>query len=106
MRVAAAGYLPIEAAQAYAAGRADSIAGLEAPDAKTLVVLTQPTGDLGGRMALPAAAPIPPGIAEGREDYGPYLVASGPYMLEGWSGSTPRVRGRSKDPRRATVAAR
>jgi peptide/nickel transport system substrate-binding protein len=77
-------YHVIEGAQAYGAGRADSISGLEAPDATTFVVhLTRPTGDLGGRMALSAAAPLPPGAAEGHEDYGPFLVASGPYMIEG-----------------------
>jgi peptide/nickel transport system substrate-binding protein len=77
-------YHVIEGAQAYGAGRADSISGVEAPDATTLVVhLLRPTGDLGGRMALSAAAPVPPGAAEGHEDYGPFLVASGPYMIEG-----------------------
>src|SRR5262249_36758604 len=64
------------------------------PDAHTLVVqLTQPTGDLGYRFAMPATAPIPPnpyhpaaalGIASGHDrDYGRYLVSSGPYMYPG-----------------------
>jgi peptide/nickel transport system substrate-binding protein len=77
-------YQLIEGAQAYAAGRADSISGLEAPDRTTLVVhLIRPIGTLGANMALSAAAPIPPGAAEGHADYGRFLVASGPYMIEG-----------------------
>ena len=74
----------IEGAQAFAAGRADSISGLESPDERTLVVhLTKPTSHLGAHFALPAAAPIPPGAAERHADYGRFLVASGPYMVEG-----------------------
>jgi peptide/nickel transport system substrate-binding protein len=75
----------IEGAQAFADGQTTSISGLETPDDSTLVVyLTEPAGDLGFRLSLPAAAPIPPGAAEGHDDgYGPFLVASGPYMIEG-----------------------
>ena len=37
----------------------DTITGVSSPDALTLVVrLTEPTGDLGYRFALPAMAPI------------------------------------------------
>jgi peptide/nickel transport system substrate-binding protein len=66
-------------------GAADTIAGLETPDEHTLVVhLTQPTGDLGYRFSIPATAPVPEGAAAGHEtDYLRYLVASGPYMIEG-----------------------
>jgi peptide/nickel transport system substrate-binding protein len=78
----------------FAAGDADSISGLEAPDDHTLVVTTsEPTGDLPFRMAMPAAAPIPPnpddpnarlGIAEGHDDnFGRFQVGTGPYMFEG-----------------------
>ena len=78
----------------YAADAAVDISGLDAPDDHTLVVeLDQPAGDLGYRLSLPAAAPIPPdptdpsapmGVAQAHQaDYGRYLVASGPYMLEG-----------------------
>jgi peptide/nickel transport system substrate-binding protein len=64
---------------------ADSILGLERRDDRTLVVrLTEVTGDLAHRFALPATAPIPEGAAEGHgSDYGRFLVASGPYMVEG-----------------------
>jgi peptide/nickel transport system substrate-binding protein len=86
-------YSVIEGFDEFASGAAQSISGLEAPDDTTLRVhVTKPTGDLGERMALPATAPIPPnparpadrlGIAEGHDGYGPFLAASGPYMIEG-----------------------
>jgi peptide/nickel transport system substrate-binding protein len=64
---------------------ASSIVGLESPDDRTLVVrLTEITGDLPYRFSLPATAPIPEGASEGHDaDYGRFLVASGPYMVEG-----------------------
>ena len=84
----------IEGAKAFADGHADSISGLEAPDAHTLVVhTTSATGDLGYLLALPTAAPIParPGAPDARRgiatghDYGfwRFVVSSGPYMIEG-----------------------
>jgi ABC-type transport system substrate-binding protein len=78
-------YSAIEGFDDFAAGKADSIAGLEVPEPHTLVVhLNEPTGDLGNRFSMPATAPIPEGAAEGHDkDYGRYLVSSGPYMLEG-----------------------
>jgi peptide/nickel transport system substrate-binding protein len=49
--------------------------------------LTRPTGDFLHRLALPAAAPIPPEVGrcfEGRPgEYGADLISSGPYMIEG-----------------------
>jgi peptide/nickel transport system substrate-binding protein len=77
-------YEVIEGTTAFRNGEADSISGLEARDDHTLVVhLTQPSGDLGIRFALAATAPIPAGAADGHDDgYGPFLAASGPYMLE------------------------
>jgi peptide/nickel transport system substrate-binding protein len=81
--------------EAYANGKADTIAGLETPDPHTLVVhLTGATGDFGERMALPQfAIPIPPsprdprapfGVATGHDDGDSgFLVSSGPYMVEG-----------------------
>jgi peptide/nickel transport system substrate-binding protein len=97
-RLGAAGYSfyysPIEGFDAFARGDAAAISGLEAPDDHSLVIrLRQPQGDLGHRLALPAIAPIPPrpgdpsapfGAASGHDDgYGRFLVASGPYMIEG-----------------------
>jgi peptide/nickel transport system substrate-binding protein len=76
---------PIRGFGDYASGAADSIAGLEARDDRTLVVrLDRVTGDLVYRFALPATAPIPEGADAGHdEDYASYVVASGPYMIEG-----------------------
>ncbi len=87
-------YSVIDGFDAYSAGDADTITGMVAVDDYTLEVhLTEPAGDLGYRLAMPAAAPIPPsptdptaplGVAEGHnDDYGRYLVSSGPYMFEG-----------------------
>jgi peptide/nickel transport system substrate-binding protein len=84
----------IAGAQEYADGKAGTISGLETPDDHTLVVhLLRPAGDLGYRLSLPAAAPIPPsprapgarlGAAQGHDaGYGRFLVASGPYMIAG-----------------------
>ena len=66
-------------------GKADSISGLVAVDDKTLEIhLNRPAGDLGYRLAMPATAPIPEGASENHvDDYGRYLVSSGPYMFEG-----------------------
>jgi peptide/nickel transport system substrate-binding protein len=79
---------PIRGFGDYASGAADSIAGLEARDDRTLVVrLDRVTGDLVYRFALAATAPIPEGADEGHdEDYAGHLVASGPYMVEGSEG--------------------
>jgi peptide/nickel transport system substrate-binding protein len=78
-------YEVIRGFEAYGSGAADSIAGLETPDEWTLVVrLDRVTSDLAYRFSLPATAPIPEGAADGHEkDYMRFLVASGPYMLEG-----------------------
>ncbi len=67
-------------------GSVDTIAGMEAPDARTLVIhLTAPAGDFGNRVALPFMAPIPEEALAGRDNeaYAGFLVASGPYMYEG-----------------------
>jgi peptide/nickel transport system substrate-binding protein len=84
-------YSPIVGFSDAVSGRARTISGLSTPGDHTLVIqLTQPTGDLGWRLAMPAAAPIPPygtdplGAAAGHAtDYGRFLVASGPYMFDG-----------------------
>jgi peptide/nickel transport system substrate-binding protein len=78
-------YAVIEGFTEFSEGKADSISGMTAVDDTTLEIrLTEPTGDLGFRLAMPAAAPIPEGAADGhQEDYGRFLVPSGPYMFEG-----------------------
>jgi peptide/nickel transport system substrate-binding protein len=76
---------PIQGFTEFSDGTADTISGMTAVDDKTLEIkLNQPTGDLGYRFAMPSAAPIPEGAADGHdEDYGRFLVSSGPYMFEG-----------------------
>ena len=87
-------YTSIEGFSDFMSGKAKTISGLVTPDKYTLEVhLTAPAGDLGYRFQLPATAPIPPspsdpsaplGVATGHnDDYGRFLVASGPYMYEG-----------------------
>ena len=58
--------------------------------ARSQIELTAPTADLSYRLAMPAAAPIPPngdaplGAAEGHDkNYGRFLVSTGPYQFEG-----------------------
>jgi peptide/nickel transport system substrate-binding protein len=78
----------------YANGKATQVTGLEAPDPHTLTVhLSAPEGDLPYLLAWPGLGPIPAnparpddplGVAQGHDnDYGRFLVASGPYMVEG-----------------------
>ena len=76
---------PIRGCEEYATGAADSIVGLEARDDRTLVVqLEQVTSDLAYRFTSSGTAPIPAGASEGHdEDYERFVVASGPYMVEG-----------------------
>jgi peptide/nickel transport system substrate-binding protein len=78
-------YFPIKGFESVYQQKAKAISGLSAPDPKTLVIqLTQPTGDMGYRLAMPAVSPIPKGADVGHEkDYGQYLVSSGPYMFQG-----------------------
>jgi len=81
---------------AHGNGGPSTIAGLQTPDDHTLVVhLKEVDGDLPYRFALLESAPIPPspvdpsapyGVASGHDSgYGRYLVASGPYMIDGSS---------------------
>jgi peptide/nickel transport system substrate-binding protein len=84
-------YSVIKGFDDFAKGKAKSISGLSTPDDHTLAVtVTAPTGDLGYRFAMAATAPIPPnggaalGAADGHDtNYGRFLVASGPYMIQG-----------------------
>jgi peptide/nickel transport system substrate-binding protein len=66
-------------------GSPGSVTGVTAVDDSTLEIrVTQPTGDFPYRVTMPATAPIPEGAADGHdEDYGRYLIATGPYMFEG-----------------------
>lgn len=72
-------------------GRAKSpdepISGIKTPDDYTIAFrLTRPTGDLLNRLALPAAAAMPEEVAGCHTkagEYGRYLIATGPYMIQG-----------------------
>ena len=90
----------IEGAAPYADGSATRVSGLEAPDPNTLKIhLTRPVGDFGSRVAWSALGPIPAsparpldplGIAQGHdEDFGNFMVSTGPYMFEESEGSRP-----------------
>ena len=76
----------IQGAEEFAAGEADTIAGLETPDDHTLVIrLKEPDSDLAETLlAQPQTGPTPPGAADGHDtDYEAFQVSSGPYMIEG-----------------------
>jgi len=79
-------FTDIVGASEFVEGSVDTVAGLEAPDATTLVVhLVAPAGDLGNRFASNITAPIPAEALAGREEggYAGFLVSSGPYMYLG-----------------------
>jgi peptide/nickel transport system substrate-binding protein len=64
-----------------------AISGIQTPDDSTIsFTLTAPTGDFLYRLAMPAAAPMPPEVAgcfDKAGDYGRNIVSSGPYMFKG-----------------------
>jgi peptide/nickel transport system substrate-binding protein len=80
-------YTVIKGMAEFTAGDAKTISGIETPDDKTIkFTLTQPTGDFLYRVAMPAAAPIPPEVGKCFKkagEYGRNVVSSGPYMFEG-----------------------
>ncbi len=63
------------------------VSGIETPNDTTIIFhLTAPTGDLLYRLAMPAAAPVPPEVAgcfTKAGEYGRYVMSSGPYMIKG-----------------------
>jgi peptide/nickel transport system substrate-binding protein len=77
----------IEGWHEFRRGDADHISGIDALDPRTIVFhLTRPAGDFLERVSLPATAPVPREVGHCFEelgDYGRYVIASGPYMLEG-----------------------
>jgi peptide/nickel transport system substrate-binding protein len=84
-------YTVIRGWDAYAAGKARTISGIDASSPSKLVIhLVKATGDFNRRMSMPATAPIPPEIGacfEGKPgDYGRDIVSTGPYMLQGARG--------------------
>jgi peptide/nickel transport system substrate-binding protein len=76
--------LVIEGAREFQSGRADTVAGVETPDDRTLVVhVAERVGDLAERFSFPITAPVPPGTDVGDKQIGRVPVSSGPYMLAG-----------------------
>ena len=63
------------------------ISGIETPDDQTIIFnLEKPTGDFLQRLGMAATAPIPEEVGKCFKkagDYGRYLIASGPYMIQG-----------------------
>ena len=80
-------YTPITGFQDVIDGKADTISGIETPDDKTIVFhLDKPAGDFLYRLAMPAAGPIPEEVTKcftKAGDYGRFVIAPGPYMIEG-----------------------
>jgi peptide/nickel transport system substrate-binding protein len=80
-------YEIIKGFKAFEAGTAKNIAGITTPDPKTIVFkLTTPTGDFRYRLGMPATGPIPPEVGScftAPNEYGRYVISSGPYMLDG-----------------------
>ncbi len=80
-------YDVIEGMAAFKDGTAKTISGIQTPDDKTISIkLTVPTGDFLYRLAMPATQPMPREVAgcfKNAGDYGRYVVASGPYMIDG-----------------------
>jgi peptide/nickel transport system substrate-binding protein len=78
----------IKGFEAYSKGEGNSVPGIKTPNAKTIVFnLTSPAGDFPNRLGMPAAGPIPQEVAkcfEGKPgEYGRFVIAAGPYMIEG-----------------------
>jgi peptide/nickel transport system substrate-binding protein len=84
-------YTVIRGWNAYAAGAAKAISGIDTPNASTIVFhLTQPTGDFLFRMGMPATAPEPHEVAgcfsgANANRYGRDVVSTGPYMIAAWT---------------------
>ena len=95
----------IRGAGDFAAGKAKTISGLQAPGPHTLrITLDRPAGDFPSILTLPFFSPVPREYASsytlGR-DYGQHLIASGPYRLRQYTPGRriELVRNESWDPR-------
>jgi peptide/nickel transport system substrate-binding protein len=80
-------YDAIKGMPAFKAGKAKVIAGIKTPDPKTIsFTLSKPTGDFLLRLSMPAAGPQPQevsGCFTQPNQYGRYVISSGPYMIKG-----------------------
>jgi peptide/nickel transport system substrate-binding protein/oligopeptide transport system substrate-binding protein len=76
-------FYPIRGARAYAAGRANDVDGLSAPDDSTLdVVLEEPLNIFLTLLAMPVAAIVPAGASA---ELGQHPVGTGPWRFVAWS---------------------
>jgi len=77
----------VEGMAEFEAGDADTISGIQTPDAQTITFnFVEPVFDWDYRMAMPAAAAIPAEASKcftGYAEYGNFVVSSGPYQIEG-----------------------
>src|SRR4051794_15906196 len=77
----------LEGAPAPGQAKVPDIAGIETPDARTVVFrLSRPSGTFARALTLPVTAPVPreyaaPHDAGKISDYGRYAVATGPYRM-------------------------
>jgi peptide/nickel transport system substrate-binding protein len=80
-------YKTIEGSDAFSKGTAKTITGIQTPDDKTITFkLTKPQGNFLYALAMPAAGAMPREVAgcfKTAGDYGRYVIASGPYMIQG-----------------------
>ena len=95
----------IRGAADFAAGKARTISGMQAPGPHTLrITLDRPASDFPSILTLPFFSPVPEDHAKqyrlGR-DYGQHLIASGPYRLRQYTPGRriELVRNESWDPR-------
>jgi peptide/nickel transport system substrate-binding protein len=80
-------YEVIKGFKAFEADPTKGISGIVTPDPKTIIFhLTVPTGDFRYRLTMPATGPIPSEVAScftAPNEYGRYVISSGPYMIAG-----------------------
>jgi peptide/nickel transport system substrate-binding protein len=80
-------YDAIKGMTAFKDGKSKVISGIKTPDPKTIIfTLTKPTGDFRYRLSMPAAGPQPQevsGCFTQANEYGRYVISSGPYMIAG-----------------------
>src|SRR4051812_18588196 len=86
-------YRVIRGASGVLSGRTERLAGVETPDATTLVLhLTRRSGAIsnGEALALPGTAPVPPDYAKrydrgSTSTYGAHQVFTGPYRIQSYA---------------------
>ena len=105
-------YSVIKGFDDFASGKADTISGLSAPDDSTLQIeVTAPTADLSYRLAMPAAAPIPPNADARarcrrgtRQELRSVPGRDGPVRVPGCGRARLLAAGRRSNPRRGLHA--